>query len=436
VAELCDRLEGIPLALELAAARAQVLTPTQMLAQLADRFGFLSSRKRDVTERQRTLKGAIEWSYRLLAPELQRLFCRLSVFRGGWTAEAAEAVCEEPLALDYLAQLRECSLVVSEEDEPGMRFSMLETLREFGQGQLSLQEHALLQRRHGEFFMELVRRARNELSGPEQAAGLERLETEHDNVRAALDWCLEEPEGAQNGLRLGVGLDLFWRVRGYHREGRERLMALLARPGAQEPTQARTRALGNAGLMAMEQGDFPAAQTLLEESSALAKASGDKRGISLALTNLAVTGCEQGDISAARPLFEEALALAKELGDTGLVSCLLTNLGLLASAQEDYPAARRFIEEGLVLNRDTGNPRDIIESLTNLAHVRIKEADVVDARACLRESLTLCREIGDRFSTAYALAAVRMWLTRSDGRSGRRACVGPSTLCGRPWVPP
>jgi predicted ATPase len=191
VAELCDRLEGIPLALELAAARAQVLTPTQMLAQLAHRFDFLSSRKRDVTDRQRTLKGAIDWSYRLLAPELQRFFARLSVFRGGWTVEAAEAVCEEPLALDYLAQLRECSLLLTEE-EGGQEicFRLMDSLRDYARERLEEQDNAQggTWQRHAEHFLGHAREHLPRFRTPEEGASLRALHMHSGNLHEAMAW--------------------------------------------------------------------------------------------------------------------------------------------------------------------------------------------------------------------------------------------------------
>jgi predicted ATPase len=224
IAALCDGLEGIPLALELAAARAQVLTPAQMLAGLDQRFGLLVSRKRDVSERQRTLKGAVEWSYRLLAPDLQRFFCRLSVFRGGWTAEAAEQVCEEPLALDHLAQLRECSLVLAETsagdgEGDAMRFRMLETLREFGEGQLTAPEAAALAGRHASAFLALAERpfptstARTRRGG--WAASPPSMKT--SGWRSATAWT---PRSEEDGLRLAVAVSNYWLVRGHLREAR------------------------------------------------------------------------------------------------------------------------------------------------------------------------------------------------------------------------
>ena len=232
VAELCDRLEGLPLAIELAAARAQVLTPVQMLAQLSRRFEFLVSRKRGVAERQRTLRAAVDWSYRLLAPDLQRFFARLSVFRGGWSVEAAEEVCDEPLALDFLAQLRECSLVLTEEVGGEIRFRLLEMLREYAAERLTAGEEELAARRHRSYYLDLAIRSEPKLTGPDPAEWLNRLEANVDNFRAALALRsvssrdgralqseTDDPAIATR-MSLAVSLSRFWSIRGHSREGR------------------------------------------------------------------------------------------------------------------------------------------------------------------------------------------------------------------------
>jgi predicted ATPase len=231
VAQLCDALEGIPLAIELAAARAQVMTPSQMLSQIGHRFDFLVGRRRGASERQRTLRATLDWSYRLLSPDLQRFFSSLSVFRGGWTAEAAEAVCKEPLALDYLAQLRECSLVMTKEDAAEIRFRMLETLREYGRERLTeLGEKEETQRRHVHYHLALADEYGATYNSPEFAARLHRLETEHDNLRAALTWCKDKatPDSVETGLRLAAALRMFWDLRGYWSEGRMHLTQMLS----------------------------------------------------------------------------------------------------------------------------------------------------------------------------------------------------------------
>ena len=228
VAAVCRRLDGIPLAIELAAARSLVLSPVQMLEKLKDRLDLLSTRQRGIPERHRTLRAAIEWSYGLLSAELQRFFARLSVFRGGWTIEAAEAVCEEPDALDFLTRLRECSLIVTEERESAceIRFRMLETLREYAASQLTVEDHAARERRYAAHFERLAEEAEPHLHGPEQTVWLERLECEQDNFRAVLAWTLDhDPDAA---LRCAAALSPFWETRGHYAEGRSWLERALS----------------------------------------------------------------------------------------------------------------------------------------------------------------------------------------------------------------
>jgi predicted ATPase len=259
LADLCCRLEGIPLALELAAARVGVLTPAQILARLSQRFDLLARRGREPGARHASLRAAIDWSYHLLSPELQRFFPLLSVFRGGFTLEAAEAVCETAAALDALTELRECSLVLAEESGEEMRYGLLETLREYGAEQLTPEERAELARRHRDHFLQLGEQAEEELTGAAQGEWLERLETERENLRSALACCAERGE-AKPGLRLSGSLARFWAVRGYLREGREYLTRLLALPGAEVCREARAKALNGAGILARLQSDYRAAR--------------------------------------------------------------------------------------------------------------------------------------------------------------------------------
>jgi non-specific serine/threonine protein kinase len=266
----------MPLAIELAAARAQVLTPTQMLSQLGKRFEFLVSRKRGVTERQRTLRAAIDWSYRLLPTELQQFFAGLSVFRSGWTAEAAEAVTGEPLALDYLAQLRECSLVLADDTGQEMRFRMLDTLREYA-GEKLTEAGAVpaVRQRHAEFFLRFV----EEGQGIEQPGWLDRLDIENDNLRAALDYCLQDDSEAgaarvELALRLAGLLWRFWLRRGHWSEARRRLAAVLERTQNAAPTKVRAEALAGAGEFAYAQSDYAAAEDYWKQRLDVLKCAG------------------------------------------------------------------------------------------------------------------------------------------------------------------
>lgn len=404
VAELCDRLEGMPLAIELAAARAQVVTPAQMLAQLEHRFDFLVSHKRDLAERQRTLRAAIDWSYDLLVPALQRFFVQLSVFRGGWSLEAAEAVCAEPLALDYLAQLRECSLILAEETTPGsteMRFRMLEMLRAYGEEKRVLEEREALPRRHVDYLLALEDAAYEKLLGPEQPEWLVRLETEHDNFRAALAWC--QANDVETGLRLAGGLVTFWDMRGHLSEGRAHLSALLARADAVGPTRARAQALNGAGFFAWKQGDYAEARTLYEDSLALYRELGDQHGVAASLNNLGSIACDQGDYETARSLREEALVINRETGNRAWEAINLQNLGVVSQVLKEYTQAQALHEESLAIRRELGDRWGIAHSLNNLGDVAKNQGDYETADALLKESLAIRRELGDKQGIANSL---------------------------------
>ena len=439
IAELCDRLEGIPLALELAASRASVLTPAQMLKELTRRFDFLVSRKREVADRHRTLRAAIDWSYQGLAPELQRLFARLSVFRGGWTVEAAEQVtgyrergigtgqegvaresgakpAEESLfpitsnlspatsreVLEYLQQLQENSLVLTEESGAGMRFRMLETLGEYAGEQLDERARADLQQRHGEYFLSLAEEAEGKLKGKQQVDWLERLESEHGNLLAALTWCGMQAEGAELSLRLAGALSNFWMIRGHVSEGRLHLGWALERTGGQT-TVARAKALLGAGKLAWSQADYTAARALLEESLRLHKELGDRQGTADVLHNLGRVAENQGDYQEARTLYEESLRLHRELGNKLGIADVLHNLGNVAECQGDYAAARVLLEESLTVVRELGNKQGIATALVDLGLVAYDLGDYAGARALFEEGLSALRELGNKWAVATTL---------------------------------
>jgi predicted ATPase/DNA-binding SARP family transcriptional activator/Tfp pilus assembly protein PilF len=430
VAALVAGLEGIPLALELAAARVQVLTPSQMLAQLTHRFDFLASRKRDVSERQRTLRGAVDWSYRLLSPELQRFFSRLSVFRGGWTVEAAEQVCQEPLALDYLEQLRECSLVLPEDTgAETLRFGMLETLREYGQERLAQGlESEGVRYRHLAYFVTLAQEAKPQLIHGRQKEWLDRLETEHDNIRAALAWSQAAPAGVSVdesppalGLRLAALMGFFWQRRGYLSEGRDRLAMFLS-TGSGTPVD-RAEALSEAGTLACRQADYAAARALQDESLALHRELGDRLGISASLRNLGHILYQQGEHEVARPLFEESLAIGRELQDPSGIAASLNFLGILAYAGGKYDAARLLYGESLAISRDIGDQTRVAVSLLNLGVVATRLGEYAAARSLYEESLAIRRELSDRLGIAITLHDL-----------GRVACKQGDFAAARPLL--
>jgi tetratricopeptide (TPR) repeat protein len=447
VTALCQRLEGIPLALELAAARAQVLTPAQMLAHLEQRFEFLVSRQPRFAARHRTLRATLDWSYQLLSPDLQRFFARLSVFRGGWTLEAAEAVCaeegvqanrssnrdrqdgqdsragrnlpshpahpcefpgssERPApVVEYMEQLRQCSLVTAEEAGTEMRYRMLETLQEYGGEQLSAEARDRLGERHARYFQALADQAEAERAGPGVKAWLDRLEREHDNLRAALDWCLGSgvQEAPTLGLSLAASLGWFWYPRGYWAEGRERLARLLALPAAQARTAPRAGALYAAGRLAWAQSDYAAARVLHEEALAIRQELGDPRGIAASLCGLGTVARRERDVAAARRLLEESLAICRAVGDLWGTATALSHLGSMAHDRREFAEARQLHEESLAIGRALGNRTGSAYCLRDLGHLALDQKDYVRARPLFEESLALMRDVGDQRGIASAL---------------------------------
>jgi len=365
LAGLLGRLEGSPLAIELAAARAGVLTPTQMLERLSHRFGLLESRRSDLEPRHRSLWAAIDWSYSLLPAEVQRFLARLSVFRGGWDLEAAEAVCEEPRALEYLSQLRGHSLTLVDEAQGGrMRFRMLESLREYGAEQLPEAEREALSLRHVEYFLRLVEGAAPELQGQQQAAWLERLSEDVDNLRAALEWLLRHrPETA---LRLAAALTRFWWMRSYWTEARRWLTEALRRSDP-SPSQERARALYAAGQFLYLLGEFEEGFRLLQESVTMGRTLGLQQEQADALAELGLLLMNRGDLPLARQVASEGVSLARESGGRDCLQRALFALACVALAQGDYASTEEVLLEDLPLNRELGNLHGIVGDLSNLA---------------------------------------------------------------------
>jgi predicted ATPase/DNA-binding SARP family transcriptional activator len=430
VAALCQCLEGIPLAIELAAARVQVLTPSQMLEFLERRFDFLVSRRRDVTERHRTLRAAIDWSDSLLSPELQWFWRRLSVFREGWTLEAAEAISDgkdsglsaQDSTLDLLEQLRECSLITAEEAGGAMRYRMLETLRAYGWERLEeSQELEEIRARHCSYFLLLA-----EAAETEQEKRLGQLEAENENLRAALQWAMES-DGA-SALRLAGALGRFWEERGYWAEGRVALETVLRRnPDA--PTALRAKALRWAGHLTFRLGDFPQAQRWLAESLHLSRAANDRREAADALNSLGGVAHAQGEYKRARVLCEESLMLHRELGDKSGVAWALHYLGNVARYQGDYEQAHACYEESLTIRRELGDKRGIAFSLESLGNVARFQGNYAKARAFCEEGLAIRRELGDKGGVAWLLENLgAAALAEGDDTQARFLCEGSLTL--------
>jgi predicted ATPase/class 3 adenylate cyclase/Tfp pilus assembly protein PilF len=445
VAEICYRLEGIPLAIELAAARVKALLLHALLDRLQSRLKLLTGGARDLPARQQTLRNTIAWSYDLLNDADKRLFRRMSVFTGGRTLRAADAVCNaggdlEIDVMEGVASLVDNSLMYVTEGANGEpRYLMLETIHEFAREKLDESgEGEALQRQHALYFMALAEHAEPELTGSQQAEWLARLEDEHDNLRAALRWAsnLEQNAVTQAAERAGVVLRLagaswrFWYMRGYLTEGREQLAGVLhvherltelSQAGAaraadtnhdEQAVQSqvpsglrayRAKALNGAGNLAHAQGDYAAARSLHEESLAIKRGLGDKWGIASSLNNLGIIAQEQGDYAAARSLYVEDLTLFQELGDKRGIASSLNNLGIVAQEQGDYLSASSLYEESLGLRRELGDKLGIAMSLNNLGTVAKAQGQYTAARSLYEESLGLRRELGHKGGIARAL---------------------------------
>jgi predicted ATPase/class 3 adenylate cyclase len=407
MAQVCRRLDGIPLAIELAAARVKVLTVEQIARRLDDRFRLLAGGSRMALPRQQTLRAAKDWSYELLSETERAVLRWLAVFAGGWSVEAAEAVCtadgtDEGAILDLLMHLVDKSLVVVEEQDGEVRYRLLETIRQYARDKLvEAGDVVAVRDRHRAWYLALAEGAEPELWGTAQSQWLTRLEAEHDNLRAALEWSLET--GApETSLCLAGALWKFWEVRGYLSEGRRWLERALAASGAPSPA-ARAMACAGAGVLARHQGEYDRARALLDEGLALCRAHDDRRGIAAALNNLGVVARRQGDFDRASALLKESLAIRRELGDDHGIASSLNNLGVLARHQGQYGSAIALLEECLALRRELGDKQGIANTLNNLGHAVRKQADLIRALALLREGLILDQELQDKAGIAFGL---------------------------------
>ena len=410
VAEICARLDGLPLAIEFAAARVKILTPQALLAKLENRLKLLTGGARDLPARQQTMRGAVEWSYDLLDEDEKILFRRLSVFAGGTTLEAAEAVCdgfdpdEESLeVLDLITSLVDKSLLVAKEQADGeMRFRMLETVREYALESLEKNNEAeAMRRRHADYFLALGEAAEPHLQGEQAAKWLNRLEEEHDNLRDALGWSLEND--AALAARLAAALRSFWSFHGHLTEGREWLKAAFERDSLALPAAVRFKLLNWLGFAARNQGDNEAARKAHEEGLAEGKAANDLRQIVISSLGLGAMANQQGDFKTGRKFIEEALAISRRLDDKFTISLSLNYLGDLALVEGDNTAARPLFEEALTIHRQLGNKQGVSGNLIQLGAVAYHEGDFGAARSHFAEALEAAQELGHKIFMAYSL---------------------------------
>jgi predicted ATPase/Tfp pilus assembly protein PilF len=427
VAEICVRLDGLPLAIELAAARITMLPPKAMLQRLTSRLKLLTGGARDLPERQRTLRATIEWSHALLDEGEQLLFARLAVFSGGRTLEAIEAICDAegdlPMdAFDGISSLLDKSLLRQEEGPDGEpRFVMLETVHEYAREKLKESGEAEeIKRVHAEYFLSLAEEAYPELKGPDQLEWLERLEAEHDNMRTALSWALERKE-AEVALRLGGALWWFWWVRGHYGEGRRWLEEALAMDGRGSP-EVRAMALAGAGTLASDQGDLDRAQEACEEGLELlaheAREASEARLYLLAF--LGSVAWQREEHEQAKELFEESLALSREMSDTWWLATSLLNLAFVSNSRGDYERETELYEESMDLFRGLGDKQSLAYCLNNLAMVVYSQGDLERAAQLTEEAVVLQRELGNRRGVALGLCNLG-WIALLQDDLGRAA---------------
>jgi predicted ATPase/DNA-binding SARP family transcriptional activator len=415
VLQICRRLDGIPLAIELAAARVRAMPLEQVVARLDDRFHLLTGGNRTALPRHQTLRALIDWSYNLLTPPEQVVLRRLSVFAGGWSLEAAGTVAygegiDEEEVLDLLTGLVDKSLVLYEEVEEVPcrgRYRLLETMRHFGAEKLAAAgETTRVQRRYCDYFLLLAEETNPNLRGPEQTKWLSFLETEHDNLRQALVLNLRDAASGEAALRLAGALATFWEVRGYWSEGKEHLLACLSQTGAQARNRVRAGALNYAGMLAFYLGDSASARTLYDESLAIFRELRDKNGIAYCLNCLGIVARNQGDYASARILYEESLAIQRELGDRNGLASSLNNLGNAVRNQGDFASSRSLYEESLALRREIGDKSGIASSLNSLGDLYIEQGDYASAHRLYEESLEIFREVGNKNGIAYSLSGL------------------------------
>ena len=429
VAELCARLDGLPLALELAAARTKGLPLLVLLKRLDDRLRLLQSGAPDLPTRQQTLRRALMWSYDLLDQDQQALFAHLSAFDGGCTPEAAEAVCAGSGSgsdvLEGLAVLVHHSLLRLEEaagEEP--RYTMLATIRDYALEQLARSGEAdEVRRRHAAYYLALAEQGETQLCGPRQVEWLDRMEREHGNLRAALRWAVNCCE-AELGLRLGAALWRFWSIRGHLTEGRSWLRQLLALPRVGQSGLAHARALAAAGSLAEDQGDYAEAASLQEQSLVLSRRLDYEVGIANALRSTGVLARHADDPVTARARLEESLAICQTIGFAEGTPRVLQGLGTLCLDKADLAGAREYFSQSLSLCRGLADMRGISQSELGLARVALGQGELAQARSHLQEALGGFRQLDDHRSIASALEMFACLAARHGGTAHALRLVG------------
>ncbi|HET9250937.1 MAG TPA: protein kinase, partial [Candidatus Eisenbacteria bacterium] len=409
VAQICHRLDGIPLAIELAAVRVKVLPVDKILARLEDRFQLLTGGSRTALPRQQTLRAAVDWSYEHLSDKERTLLDRLGIFAGGCTLEAAEEVCsggmiEPDEVLDLVTHLADKSLVSpTEESDGGMRYGLLETIRAYARERADRAGSTeVLKSRHAACFLRLAEIAEPELQGREQARWLNRLEDEHDNLRQAIQTAtLARDPGV--ALRLCGALWRFWWIRGNWSEGRDRIQSALRLESVEPRTLVRAKALRAGGVLARGQCDYDAATTLLTESLEIARERSDPSGTATSLFELANVANDQDRLEDARRLYDECLTIRRQIGDRRGIGMALHNLAVIAEALQRPAEATRLYEEALALHREVGNRAAEASGWNGMGVVALSLGDLERARTSQERALAIQRELRDMRGIAFSL---------------------------------
>jgi predicted ATPase/class 3 adenylate cyclase len=430
IAEIVVRLDGLPLALELAASRLRLLNPVALAQRLERRLPLLTGGPRDAPERQRTLEGAIRWSHEILEADEQRLFARLSIFAGGWTVEAAEAVCGTDLdVLTCLGTLVDDSLVRRTELLDGeLRFGMLETIREYAADRLAASDpddDRAVRRRHAAFFRDLAEQAEPHLTGEEQTRWLTILEREHDNVRTALDLAerAQDPDDVATGLRTAAAIWRFWQQRGHLPEGRARLERLLVLPAAQRRDAVRARASGALGSIAYWLADHGAVQAGYEEAVGIAREIGEPRLLSQALFDLSFVPILRKDLDASEAILREGLAVS-DGSDPSIEAQIWTGLGFVKLFRGDLPGALEPIERSIELHRALGARMAVCESLVALVGLEMSSGNPEAARARLNEAIGIVADSNSPFVVATVVIPCALLANIEDRHRRAARLVG------------
>ena len=426
VAQVCWRLDGIPLAIELAAARIRIMTVQQILDRLHDRFGLLTGGPSTALPHQQTMRATVDWSYDLLNDKEKTVFQCLSVFAGGWTLEAAETVCADEGILrqdilNLLTSLSDNSLVVVEHGREATRYQMLDTLRQYGCDRLQeVGAERVARERHLEWSLFLAGDAELDLIQSEIMPWLDRLDAENDNLRAALSWCQISDPPNSIGLRLAVALTPFWIMRGYYSEGRQWFAQELMSDDREHLSTIRARALRCAGRLAGYQGDYTSLTQFHERALIVSRTLKDQMGIALGLEGLAGGACDQDDFASARASYEEALSIFQELDDQKRVANGLVCLGVVAGSQGNSKEAQVFYEDALAISQKLDDQRGIAICLGFLAGQAFDRGDLGETRRLREEALTILRAVGDKEATAHGINSLGSLALEQDDHVSAR----------------